>query len=63
MIHQFRDNIQIEDGILDDRLRNNISEFITEKFVDKQEFYLSLDPSECPYFDNIKFRIDACVYN
>jgi hypothetical protein len=62
MIHQFRDNIIVEDGLLDDQLRNNISGFITEKFLDKQEFYLSLDPSECPYYDAVKFRIDACVY-
>ena len=61
MIHQFRDNIIVEDGLLDDQLRNNISAFITEKFADKQEFYLSLDPSECPYYNDVKFRMDACV--
>lgn len=63
MIHEFRDLIVIEDGILDDELRTKISRFITDKFANKQEFYLSLDPSECPYFDDVKPRIDACIYD
>lgn len=63
MIHQFRDQILVEDDILLPELRFKISDFITEHFQDRDEFYLSLDPSECPYFSDVKPIIDACVYD
>lgn len=63
MIHQFKDTILVEDDLLGSELRLKISDFITEHFVDKKEFYLSLDPSECPYFNSVEPIIKGAVYD
>lgn len=63
MIHTFKDNILVEDGMLAQSLLNDISAFITDKFRGRSEFYLSLDPCECPYYEEVAPIINAAVYS